>query len=545
LRLFIENQVKPNYYLLIIFFFLLLFVSCYPVSVTKSKWKIKWDEALQIGKEHYLATETKSIHARLPNVIIFLADDLGKYEVSAYGATHISTPHIDQLGQEGVIFNEGYVTAPTCAPSRAGIMTGRIQNRFGFETQIMDFYPSNMVEYLSGKYVKNMDNFIITSKPDYPSEWQVHRQGLPPTEISLAELLKKYNYHTGITGKWHLGASRHHLPMNRGFDYQYGFNGAFSLYTSKREAKNVKYFVQDSFSSQFQWKSGRFDQGAITENEKEIREDQYLTFAIRDKAINFIQQHKDEPFFLYCPFSAPHVPFQAPTEYYNKYLHVEDEGKRVYYAMISALDDAIGDIHDIVKKLGLEENTIIFFLSDNGGASYTGATDNGPLKGGKLTQFEGGINIPFMMKWKGHIPEGVQYDKPVLSTDIFTTVVQQIGGVLPSDRTYDGVDLIPFVNGEKENQPHQQLFWRADHIWAIRDGDYKLILSARDGWAELYNLKTDKSETINLEEDMPKLHELLYNNHLEWQLELPEKPLWPRIMDHKFVFNGKEYLFPA
>ncbi len=527
--------------------FILIFIlsSCYPISVTRMKWRIKWDKEKEAGKEKYMTSDFETKKERPPNVIILLADDLGKYEVSAYGATHISTPHIDQLGSEGVIFTEGYVSAPTCAPSRAGIMTGRVQNRFGFETQIMEFYPTNMIEYLSGKYMVKTGDFVLATKPEYPSEWQVHKQGVPPTEINLAELMKKHDYHTGITGKWHLGVSKNHIPINRGFDYQYGFYGAFSLYTPEQNWNKVIHYVQESFSSQYQWNSGRYGEGAIMENDKVIREEEYLTFAIRDKAINYIKEHKDEPFFLYCPFSAPHVPFQAPVEYYCQYLHIEDEDKRVYYAMISALDDAIGDIHNTVKELGLEENTMIFLLSDNGGASYTGATDNGPLKGGKLTQFEGGINVPFMMKWKGKVPNGMRYENPVISTDIFTTVVENIGATLPQDRTYDGVDLVSYVNGQKSDRPHEQLFWRADHIWAIRDGDHKLILSARDGWAELYNLKTDKSEQINLKESMPELYEELYMKHKLWQDELPEKPMWPRVMDHKFVLDGKEYLFPA
>ncbi len=534
-----------NVRLLVTFICCVILAGCYPLSVTRMKWRIKWDKDLKEGKEKYLAQQENVKNNRPPNIVLLVADDLGKYEVSAYGATHISTPNIDQLGNEGVIFSEGYVTAPTCAPSRAGIMTGRVQNRFGFETQIMEFYPTNMVEYLSGKYLTNTGDFVLDTKPQYPSEWQVHKQGVPPTEINMAEVLKKYNYKTGITGKWHLGASKHQVPLNRGFDYQYGFNGAFSLYTPEQEWNKVVHYIQNSFSSQYQWKSGRYGEGAITENGEVIREEQYLTFAIRDKAIEFIKQNKDQPFFLYCPFSAPHVPFQAPVDYYCKYPDVEDEDKRVYYAMISALDDAIGEIHNTIKELGIEENTMIFLLSDNGGASYTGVTSNGPLKGGKLTQFEGGINVPFMMKWKNHIPAGKFYEHPVLSTDIFTTVVANTGGQLPEDRVYDGVNLVAYLNGEESGKPHERLFWRADHIWAIRDGDYKLILSTRDGWAELYNLKTDKSEQFNLKEDMPELYKELFNKHMEWQNELPEKPMWPRVMDHKFTLDGIEYLFPA
>ena len=203
-------------------------------------------------------------------------------------------------------------------------------------------------------------------------------------------------------------------------------------------------------------------------------------------------------------------------------------------------------VSDAVKDLGIEDNTIIYLLSDNGGAAYTGATDNGPLKGGKLNQFEGGIKVPFMMKWKGKIPAGTRYNYPVSSADIFVTSVLNAGGTLPQDREYDGVNLLPYVLGENKDRPHQQLFWRADHIWVIRDGDYKLILSTRDGWAKLYDIKKNISESYNLKEQMPELYEQLYNTHIQWQENnLPEKPMWPRIMDKKFVLDGKEYLFPA
>ena len=539
--------MKRKKFLFVAFILAVILYGCYPVSVTRMKWRIKWDKESKKGKEAFFDDKKSTLRdKKAPNIIILLADDLGKSEVSAYGEDHVLTPNIDRIGKEGVIFDEAYVTAPTCAPSRSGILTGRVQNRYGFETQVMEFYPTNIIEYLSGKYFVNTGDFVVEAKPQFPAEWQVHKQGVPPTEITLAERLKAMGYRTGIVGKWHLGVSKYNLPMNRGFDYQYGFYGASSLYTPERNWSHVMNYEHQSFSTQYQWNMGRYGEAAIMDNGKEIREEQYLTWAFRDKAMEFIEKNKEEPFFLYCAFNAPHIPFQAPVDYYCKYDNVTDENKRVYYAMISALDDAIGEIHQKIKDLGLEENTIIYVLSDNGGASYTGATDNYPLKGGKLTQFEGGINVPFMIKWKGKIPAGTRYEYPISSTDIFVTSVLNAGGTLPTDREYDGVDLMPFITGKNNERPHQQLFWRAEHIWAIRDGDYKLILSTRDGWAELYDLKKDKSETFNLKEQMPDLFQMLRETHKKWQdNNLPEKPMWPRIMDKKFVLNGVEYLFPA
>jgi arylsulfatase A-like enzyme len=522
-----------------------LLAACYPLSTGAMKWRIKWDKDKKAGKEFFMeAAREPKLNA--PNIILIVADDLGRYDVSAYdGVDHIETPHIDQLGKEGVIFEHAYVTAPTCAPSRAGLMTGRLQNRYGFETQLMEFYPTNMVEYISGKYITDTDSWVLETKPRYPREWQIARQGVPPTEINLAEFLQSAGYSTGITGKWHLGNSRDHIPLERGFDYHYGFLGAFSLYTPEKNQSGVINHEHNTFSDKHQWDNGRIGDGRIMLNGKIVREEDYLTFAIRDHAIDYIQAHKDSAFFLYCAFSAPHVPFQALVDYYCAYSHVEDENKRVYYAMISALDDAIGAIHQAVKDAGIEDNTIIYFISDNGGAAYTHATDNGPLKGGKLMQFEGGIRVPFMMKWKGSIPPGTRYQPAVSSTDIFATTAAACGIGLPQDRIYDGVDLLPFILGEQEGNPHEQLFWRADHIWAVRDGAYKLILSTRDGWAELYHVEEDISESIDLADEMPELLEAIRKKHEAWQQELPEKYLWPRIMDHKFVIDGKEYLFPA
>ncbi len=516
-------------------------------SVTRLRWRIKPDKTMEARKAAFLEEPRDESEApRQPNIIILLADDLGKYEVSAYGARHISTPHIDQVGAEGVIFQEGYATAPTCAPSRAGIMTGRVQNRYGFETQVMEHYPTNWVEYISGRWIIDTGEFVVAAKPSFPAAWYAKRQGVPPSEIMLPEILKKYGYTTGLIGKWHLGVSRKQVPLARSFDYQFGFNGAFSLYTPEKVWPRVVNHEHESFSSQHQWNMGRYGEAAILLNGKEVHEEQYLTFAFRDRVMDFMEEHKNEPFFIYNAFSAPHVPFQAPMEYYYQYQHVEDDNKRVYYAMISALDDAIGAIHQKIKDLGIEENTLIFLLSDNGGATYTKATDNGPLKGGKLTQFEGGINVPFMMKWKGKVPAGTRYQYPVSSADIFATSVAAAGGEMPNDRSYDGVDLVPYVRGDKSERPHPQLFWRADHIWAIRDGDYKLILSTRDGWAEVYDLIKDKSEKINLKDDMPELYDRLRREHERWQKEeLTTDPMWPRIMDMRFVFDGKEYLFPA
>jgi arylsulfatase A-like enzyme len=222
----------------------------------------------------------------------------------------------------------------------------------------------------------------------------------------------------------------------------------------------------------------------------------------------------------------------------------EQENRRVYYALIHALDDAIGSLMEKMKRLGLDDNTIIYLISDNGGASYTGATDNGPYKGGKLTTFEGGVNVPCLMKWKGHIPEGMVYDKPISSLDLYHTAAEAAECPLPDDRKFDGVNLVPYLNGENSGDPHEAFYWRADHIHAMRKGDYKFLLSTRDNWAELYKISEDKYEQYDLNLTHPEILKELQLEFDEWQKELKD-PLWPRIMDHKFEINGKTYLFPA
>jgi arylsulfatase A-like enzyme len=516
------------------------------VSTTSKEWKIKWDKAELAEKEKILEeVRSQPKASSRPNIVIIMADDLGKYEVSAYGATHIQTPNIDQLASEGALFLNGYVTAPICSPSRAGLLTGKYQQRFGFESQPMEYYPSNFIEYNRGKNAKFLGDWRVTSDPYFPNEWELAKQGIPLTEINLAELLKASGYVTGIIGKWHLGTGKTQVPNKRGFDYQYGFYGAHSLYTPSKKTPGYVAFVHDDFSTQYQWNMERKSTAAIRRNNRVVKEEDYLTFAIRDEAISFLESHRDTSFFLYIPFSAPHIPFQAPQEYYDRFPHVADNNKRVYYAMIAALDDAIGAIHEKIRQLGLEESTMIWFLSDNGGATYTGATDNGPLKGGKITHFEGGINVPFAVKWKGHIPAGMTYSPAVMALDIFPTSVSGGNIELQEDMNLDGQNLLPYLTGENKSVPHERLYWRADHIQVIQTNKWKLILSTRDNWLYLYNLEKDLSESIDLQHERPELVKELMEYFESWETKLPDRPLWPRIMERRFVIDGKEYYFPA
>jgi arylsulfatase A-like enzyme len=291
----------------------------------------------------------------------------------------------------------------------------------------------------------------------------------------------------------------------------------------------------------------RKDFAMIYENNKQIRhEREYITDAIRDRAINFMEQNKGKPFFLYLPFTAPHEPYQAKEELYNDEIGKgKPKSKAVYGAIVRSLDAAVGSIMQKLNELNLDENTLVVFLSDNGPAMYTNVTSTVPLKGGKITQFEAGINVPFIFRWKNHLPENVTYSQPLISLDIFTTVAAICNIPLPSDRVYDGVNLMPYLTRENRGAPHDMLYWRTGHIHTIRKGDYKLIYSSRDKWLELYNLKTDKNEKENLSNSMPDKVKELQDEMKKWESTLPIKPMWPRIMDLRFMIDGKQYLFPA
>jgi len=518
-----------------------LFTGCF-VSTFSKAWDIEWNED-KIAEKQLFLSQVDQVKDR-PNVIIIMADDLGKYELSAYGAEHISTPNIDAIGENGVRFQDAYVTAPICAPSRASILTGRYQQRFGFETQPMEFYPTNVLEYHLGRK-SDLGDWQITSDGKFPSPWMVDRQGVPPNEINIAELFLASGYNTGIVGKWHLGHGEEHIPNNRGFDYQYGFYGAFSLYTPKQSTEGYVNYIQDDLSSQHQWNMKRHLNAAIREDGKVIQEEDYLTFAMRDHAKEFVSNQKDSSFFLFLSFSAPHVPFQAPQNYYDQFSNIKDDNQRVYLAMIKALDDSVGDFMSHLKKEGLNDNTIVYFISDNGGASYTGATDNGPLKGGKITHFEGGVNVPFMMQWPGYVEAKTVYDQPVSAMDIFTTSLAACNIPLPKNVKIDGVDLLPFLKQDINGQPHEKLYWRTDHIQAIRYQHWKLLLSTRDEWLHFYNLENDRSEEFDLKDLEQEEMQMLQRFFQEWNEELPQEYLWPRIMDRQFIIGDKTYLFPA
>jgi arylsulfatase A-like enzyme len=525
---------------LIIAVIMLVLAGAWFWPIRHEEYAIEFDRKMIAVKNSYLG-EPAAAPPGAPNIVLILADDLGKTDISLYGSPFVDTPNIDSIGQDGVTFTEGYVTAPVCSPSRAGLLTGRYQQRYGFHSITHDRYAKNILEYLFFKNVIAELPYRVSDLAAPPKE-EMDKQGLPPSELSLAELAGKYGYRTGIFGKWHLGYSERSAPYNRGFQENYEFRGGFSMYDHKDDPEVVNH-PHDDFTEPFIWARGRTGASAIRRNGTIIDEERYLTDAIAEETNAFIEASKNRPFFAYVPMLAPHTPFQATRKHFEDFAHIRDHNKRVYYAMIASLDEAVGKILRKLEEAGIADNTLVIFLSDNGGATYTHATENAPLKGGKLSNFEGGINVPFMMRWPAGLQSGARYDHPVMATDIFATVASLLRANLPKDRVYDGVDLLPYLTGRKVGAPHIILFWQAEGHKAVRRGDYKLIHDEKTGSTVLYNIAEDKNEENNLAEERPEMVWGLLREHARWSKQM-KAPLWPPVAEFLHVIDGKKYLFP-
>ncbi len=392
-----------------------------------------------------------------PNIVLILADDLGYGDVGYNGAVDIETPNIDRLAREGVIFSNGYVSHPFCGPSRAGLITGRYQARFG------------------------MDENLAYAPFD-------REHGLPPEEKTFAARLKEAGYRTALVGKWHLGAAEPFHPLNRGFDFFYGFLGGGHDYFRFNAVRSHESLMP------------------LSENRNTVGFEGYLTDALTDRAVDFIGERQDSPFFLFLSYSAPHVPLQAPEALIEKYAHVEPQDRRIYAAMVDSLDRNTGRVLRAIKRAGKRDETLVFFLSDNGGVypwsigleHYTWS-DNAPLRAGKTSMFEGGIRVPFAALWPARWPRGEICEQPVISLDIAATALALAGVEDDPEQPLDGVNLDPFLRGEAAGPPHEALFWRRrsgnSAAYAVREGDAKLVRDGDAGEAALFDLNSDIGET--------------------------------------------------
>ncbi len=475
-----------------------------------------------------------------PNVVILLADDLGKMDLTLYGGRRLATPHLDALAAEGLLFKDATCTSPICAPSRAALLTGRYQQRGGFETQPMSRYPANRLEYFVYK------NFILRTSPEWvpaplgptPAGDAIRKQGVAVDEPILPEILGRSGYATAIIGKWHLGENTGTLPEERGFQYQYGCYEAFTLFGESGDPGLVE-SRHDYFADKHIWSKGRSGSSAIRRNGKEIFEKEYLTDAIAREATAFITSNRAKPFFLYVPFTAPHTPFQAKREIWERFSGETNHNVRVYLAMIASLDEAVGNILASLKENRLDENTIVIFAGDNGGAAYTGACDNAPMKGGKFTLFEGGLGIPMMLRWTGKVRPGV-VPHPVSLLDVAPTILETVGVKPLADHPWDGKNLL--AEGAETTDKIRKLFWRSGYNRAIRIGEWKLISMGRDQKDLLYNLTSDPGESKNLSELRPDLVKTLKEEIHAWEKDMAP-PRWPHVMDYRVKLDGDTWHF--
>lgn len=426
----------------------------------------------------------------MPNVIILLADDLGYGELGCQGNGQIPTPNIDSIAKAGVRFTSGYVTAPNCSPSRAGLITGRYGTRFGHE-----FNPTG----------------TRNSNP---------KTGLPSGQKTLGYHLQKAGYVTGVFGKWHLGATTQYHPYRRGFDEFFGFLHEGHYFVPepwegvstwlRRETlpgggKGRRTFGKVTYSTHMKYSEPEYDaDNPILRGSQPVNEKEYFTDALTREAVDFIGRHSEKPFFLFLAYNAVHSPLQGADKYMEKFEHIEDIQRRIFAAMLANLDDSVGAVMSKLREEGLEKDTMVYFISDNGGPTEELTSSNLPLKGGKGQMYEGGIRVPFMVQWPGNIPKGKVYDRPVITTDIFATTFAAAQVSIPKGKKYDSVNILPYINGEKTGDPHDTLYWRQGVKSALRKGDMKIVRSRKGTW-ELYDLSKDISENNNLANKQPEI----------------------------------------
>lgn len=465
---------------------------------------------------------------RAPNVVLIVADDLGFNDITFYGGGiaggKVPTPHIDSIARQGVEFRNGYAGNATCAPSRAAIMTGRYSTRFGFE-----FTPTPK-QFM--KAVTGMASGDQLRKPLYHPEREAdlipyEDMGLPTSEVTLARLLQRAGHHTVHLGKWHLGDSPQFRAYNHGFDESLSHLHGASMYLPTKHPGVVNAMQDFDPIDKFLWASEpwavRF-QGA-----EPFQPPKYMTDYLTDEAVKVVAANKHRPFFLYLAYNAPHTPLQATREDYDALAFIPDHTLRVYAAMIRSLDRNIGRVLQALKDQGVDDNTLVIFTSDNGGAHYIGLDGlNSPYRGWKATFFEGGIHVPFFMRWPGAIPAGASVAAPVSHFDIFATAAAAAGAQAPTDRIIDGVNLLPFIQGQAPGRPHDVLFWRTDRYRVVRAGDWKLQVSEEPKKDWLFNLAVDPTERKNLAAQEPERLAAMKAQLATWD-QAQRKPLWPSL----------------
>lgn len=481
------------------------------------------------------AQPTRPPAQRPPNIVLIVADDLGFNDISFNGGGVagglLKTPNIDALGHAGASFTQGYAGNATCAPSRAALMTGRYPTRFGFEFTPTD---TRFAQTIAG-FPSNWSHRTLLDQAAVDSDPPADSKGVPSSERTIAELLRGGGYHTIHLGKWHLGGSPGMRPEDQGFDESLGFIIGAQMFLPEDDANVVNSKQDFDPIDKYLWANLPF---SVQYNGGErFHPDRYMTDYLTRQAIRAIDANRNRPFFLYLAYNAPHTPLQALKSDYDALAAIPDHRTRVYAAMVRALDRGVGQVMAALKARGLDRNTLVIFTSDNGGAHYIGLPDiNRPYRGWKATFFEGGIRVPFFLRWPARIAPETQVAGTVSHFDIFATAAAAAGVGIPRDRPVDGIDLAPYVEANRQSMPRRTLFWRSGAYRVVRDGDAKLQMLDLPHQSLLYDLRGDPTERHDLANADPaavrKLEGLIAQHDRE-----QVRPSWPSLIRSPIVID--------
>jgi arylsulfatase A-like enzyme len=523
--------------------------SLWPVQIMVTAYRLTHPVAANRAVHWSEGPATSPTGERPPNIVLIVADDLGINDITAEGPHTgvagglVPTPNIDAIAREGADFTVAYAGNATCSPSRAALMTGRYPQRFGFEFTAV---PGQLAKYVPRYSPQNRPHPTIYHAGLQSQVPPMERMGMPSGEITIAEVLKARGYHTVHIGKWHLGEARGMRPGDQGFDESLGFLAGASKYEPDTAGPDAKLpgdpldrLLWLGLSDAVQFNGG-----------KPFHAGQYMTDYLSDQAAAAIRANRNRPFFLYLAYNAPHTPFQATKTDYDALPPIRDQRTRVYGAMVRALDRGVGNVMAALRSHGLDRNTLVIFTNDNGGAWYAGLPDiNNPYRGWKGTFFEGGIRVPFFIRWPDRIAAGQRLSLPIQFIDIFPTLAAAAGAPLPG-RKIDGINLLPFATSHAPPKS-RALFWRSGTYEAVRDSNWKLQVSRHPPRIWLFDLASDPTERKDLSARRPDIVQRLRAELATHDREMA-KPLWPALLEEPIRIDvsadapwksGQEYVY--
>ena len=474
-----------------------------------------------------------------PNIILILADDMGYNDISIHngGAADgtLQTKNIDALAKSGILFTRGYAANATCAPSRASIMTGKYPTRFGYEFTPIPSLGRTVLGWLAEEdnfeLKQRIDREVVSNMPPFME------QGMPTEQITIAEVLRDAGYYTAHIGKWHLGHEYGMDPMSQGFQDSLGLVGPLYLPEDHPDVVNAKF---DTRIDKMIWGIGQYS--ANFNGGDLFAPDKYVTDYYTDEALKVIENNKNRPFFLYLSHWAIHNPLQALRSDFEQMSHMHGHNLQVYSGMINSLDRSVGKIIEKLKELDIYGKTLIIFTSDNGGANYIELNDiNKPYRGWKISFFDGGIRVPYIISWPDEISPGKKSENAVHHFDIFPTILRAAG--IESTNELDGVDLMPFIKNDSSSKPHKTLFWRSGNHQSVLHEHWKFIISKKENFRWLFDTSADPTEKNNLVDSYPDIVKQIEELLVEFNSEQKD-PLFPSSYDAPIMidkYDGKEY----